>query len=203
MRCVGKSAQPLFRSPRLAIRAYAVCRAQERFMQSNNRFRLMRSTACQLAGLAAITAAVMLPVSSAYATKKPPIVVTEGIKAYRLCTGPDNLSHVIEGSIDQKAMTDVNALHFKETPAHSQYDWHAAPEEQYVITLSGTLEFSTTGGENFVLRPGEILLAQDTTGPGHRWKLIDDQPWRRAYVITKPGDKAAFVPKDGAASKGC
>ncbi|KPY45177.1 Uncharacterized protein ALO49_00766 [Pseudomonas savastanoi pv. retacarpa] len=127
----------------------------------------------------------------------------EGIKAYRLCTGPDNLSHVIEGSIDQKAMTDVNALHFKETPAHSQYDWHAAPEEQYVITLSGTLEFSTTGGENFVLRPGEILLAQDTTGPGHRWKLIDDQPWRRAYVITKPGDKAAFVPKDGAASKGC
>ncbi|EFW81324.1 hypothetical protein ALP26_03175 [Pseudomonas savastanoi pv. glycinea] len=100
-------------------------------------------------------------------------------------------------------MTDVNALHFKETPAHSQYDWHAAPEEQYVITLSGTLEFSTTGGENFVLRPGEILLAQDTTGPGHRWKLIDDQPWRRAYVITKPGDKDAFVPKDGAASKGC
>ncbi|WP_122281473.1 hypothetical protein [Pseudomonas syringae] len=172
-------------------------------MQSNNRFRMMRSTACQLAGLAAITAAVMLPISTAYATKKPPIVVTEGIKAYRLCTGPDNLSHVIEGSIDQKAMTDVSALHFKETPAHSQYDWHAAPEEQYVITLSGTLEFSTTGGENFILRPGEILLAQDTTGPGHRWKLIDDQPWRRAYVITKPGDKAAFIPKEGAASKGC
>ncbi|KPX41387.1 hypothetical protein RA263_24155 [Pseudomonas syringae pv. tagetis] len=100
-------------------------------------------------------------------------------------------------------MTDVSALHFKETPAHSTYEWHPAPEEQYVITLSGTLEFSTTGGENFVLHPGEILLAQDTTGPGHRWKLIDGQPWRRAYIVTKPGDKTAFVPKDGAVAKGC
>ncbi|OUM05415.1 hypothetical protein BW686_21185 [Pseudomonas syringae] len=171
-------------------------------MPSTHRFRRERSTVHRLAGYAAIAAAVMLPVSAAYAAK-PPIVVTEGIKAFRLCTGPDNLSHVIEGSIDQKAITDVSALHFKETPAHSKYDWHAAPEEQYVITLSGTLEFSTTGGENFVLHPGEVLLAQDTTGPGHRWKLIDDQPWRRAYVITKPGDKSAFVPKAGAPAKGC
>ncbi|KTB55175.1 hypothetical protein [Pseudomonas syringae] len=171
-------------------------------MQSHNRFGLRIPAARQLAGCAAIAAAFVLPVSSAYAAK-PPIVVTEGIKAFRLCTGPDNLSHVIEGSIDQKEMTAVSALHFKETPAHSTYDWHAAPEEQYVITLSGTLEFSTTGGENFVLHPGEVLLAQDTTGPGHRWKLIDDQPWRRAYILTKPGDKSAFVPKPGAAAKGC
>ncbi|MCF5226731.1 hypothetical protein GIW32_25275, partial [Pseudomonas syringae] len=151
------------------------------FMPSTDRFSLKIPNARQLAGCAALAAAVMLPVSAAHAAK-PPIVVTEGIKAFRLCTGPDNLSHVIEGSIDQKVMTDVSALHFKETPAHSQYDWHAAPEEQYVITLSGTLEFSTTGGENFVLHPGEVLLAQDTTGPGHRWKLLDDQPWRRAYI---------------------
>ncbi|KWS28156.1 hypothetical protein ABNM12_03565 [Pseudomonas syringae] len=172
-------------------------------MQPTTRFRSTRSTARQLASLAVIAAAAMLPVSAAYAAKKPPLVVTEGIKAYRLCTGPDNLSHVIEGSIDQKAMTDVSALHFKETPAHSTFDWHPAPEEQYVITLSGTLEFSTTGGENFILHPGEVLLAQDTTGPGHRWKLIDDQPWRRAYIITKPGEKGAFVPKHGAPAKGC
>lgn len=163
-------------------------------MPLTHRFSLKIPAARQFASCAALAAAVLLPVGAAHAAT-PPIVVTEGIKAFRLCTGPDNLSHVIEGSIDQKVMTDVSALHFKETPAHSKYDWHAAPEEQYVITLSGTLEFSTTGGENFVLHPGEVLLAQDTTGPGHRWKLLDDQPWRRAYIITKPGDKAAFVPK--------
>jgi hypothetical protein len=27
------------------------------------------------------------------------------------------------------------------------------------------------------------LLAEDTTGTGHSWRLVDDQPWRRAYVI--------------------
>jgi len=53
---------------------------------------------------------------------------------------------------------------------------------QYVISLSGTLEFTTRDGETFVLSPGEVLLAGDTTGTGHRWRLIDDQPWRRLYV---------------------
>jgi hypothetical protein len=50
------------------------------------------------------------------------------------------------------------------------------------ITLSGTLEFTTRDCETFVLRPGEVLLAADTTGTGHRWRIIDDQPWRRLYV---------------------
>ena len=31
-------------------------------------------------------------------------------------------------------------------------------------------------------RPGDILLAEDTTGGGHRWRLTEDQPWWRAYV---------------------
>ena len=53
---------------------------------------------------------------------------------------------------------------------------------QYVITLTGTLEFTTRDGETFVLRPGEVLLAAGTTGTGHRWRLIDDQPWQRLYV---------------------
>jgi hypothetical protein len=52
--------------------------------------------------------------------------------------------------------------------------------------LSGTLEFTTRDGESFVLRPGTVLLASDTTGTGHRWRLIDDQPWRRLYVELLP-----------------
>jgi hypothetical protein len=26
-------------------------------------------------------------------------------------------------------------------------------------------------------------------------RLIDDQPWRRAYVVLKPGARDSFVPK--------
>jgi quercetin dioxygenase-like cupin family protein len=120
-----------------------------------------------------------------------------GIRAFKLYTGPDNASHVLEGTIDEKARTDVIAIHFKETPAHSSYDWHPDPEPQYVITLSGTLEFTTRSGETFVLRPGHVLLAEDNVGTGHKWRLIDDQPWRRAYIVLKPGAKDSFVRKVG------
>ena len=89
------------------------------------------------------------------------------------------------------------AIHFKETPAHSSGDWHESPESQYVITLTGTLEFTTRDGETFVVRPGDVLLSEDAVGTGHKWRLIDDQPWRRAYVVLKPGVKDSFVAKIG------
>ena len=119
------------------------------------------------------------------------------MRAFKLYTGPDNASHVLEGTIDEKDRTDVIAIHFKETPAHSSYDWHPDPEPQFVITLSGTLEFATPDGETFVVRPGDVLVAEDHIGKGHKWRLIDDQPWRRAYVVLKPGAKGSFVPNTG------
>jgi quercetin dioxygenase-like cupin family protein len=123
--------------------------------------------------------------------------VGAGIRAFKLYTGADHASHALEGTIDEKDRTDVIAIHFKETPAHSSDDWHVSPELQYVITLSGTLEFTTRDGETFVVRPGDVLLSEDNAGTGHKWRLIDDQPWRRAYVVLKPGAKDSFVAKTG------
>jgi hypothetical protein len=51
-----------------------------------------------------------------------------------------------------------------------------------VIILRGTLEFETRLGQKFTLAPGIVLLAEDTHGGGHKWRLTDDQPWRRVYV---------------------
>jgi quercetin dioxygenase-like cupin family protein len=121
--------------------------------------------------------------------------VAAGIRAFKLCTGFDQASHALAGTIDEKDRSDVIAIHFKETPAHSSDDWHASPESQYVITLAGTLEFTTRDGETFVVRPGDVLLSEDNAGTGHKWRLIDDQPWRRAYVVLKPGAKDSFVAK--------
>jgi uncharacterized cupin superfamily protein len=121
-----------------------------------------------------------------------------GIRAFKLYTGPDQASHVLEGTIDEKDRNDVIAIHFKETPAHSSDDWHVSPELQYVITLSGTLEFTTRDGATFVVRPGDVLLSEDNLGTGHKWRLIDDQPWRRAYVVLKPGARDSFVARTGA-----
>jgi len=44
------------------------------------------------------------------------------------------------------------------------------------------------------------LLSLDNSGTGHQWRLIDDQPWRRAYVVMKPGAKDSFVAKTAAES---
>ena len=123
--------------------------------------------------------------------------VRSGIRAFKLYTGPDHASHALEGTIDEKDRTDVIAIHFMETPAYSSEDWHHSPESQYVITLSGTLEFTTRDGQTFVMRPGDVLLSEDNVGTGHKWRLIDDQPWRRAYVVLKPDAKDSFVAKTG------
>ncbi len=82
-------------------------------------------------------------------------------------------------------MTEAISIRFKETPAYSFYDYHPAPVTQYVVTLSGTLLFETFLGDTFIFEPGDVLIAMDTTGSGHKWKMIDDQPWRRAYVAFK------------------
>jgi quercetin dioxygenase-like cupin family protein len=116
------------------------------------------------------------------------------IHAFKLYTGPDQASHVVEGDVRMDARVEVVAMHFNETPAHSSLDWHAAPESQYVLTLSGTLEFTTRDGETFILRPGDVLVATDDVGSGHRWRLIDEHPWRRCYIIFKGGAAGLFVP---------
>jgi quercetin dioxygenase-like cupin family protein len=113
------------------------------------------------------------------------------IRLIRLFTGDDAQSHFAVSEIEWRTLAGANALSasekaqsisFEETPAGSSLDWHNAPHRQYVVTLSGRLEFETRGGQKQLVAPGDILLAEDTTGGGHRWRLIDDQPWRRAYV---------------------
>jgi quercetin dioxygenase-like cupin family protein len=159
-------------------------------------FRRLARRAVRAAGIAAVS------VGCAHAANSP-APAADAIKAFKLCTGADNASHVLEGTLDQHARTEVTAVHFKHSPAHASYDWHNDPEPQFVTTLSGTLAFATRTGEQFTLHPGEVLVAEDNTGSGHRWRLIDDQPWRREYVVLKPGAPDAFIPDDPAAAKRC
>lgn len=116
------------------------------------------------------------------------------IRAYRLYTGPDGNSHVEHGTVKAAKLVEAQSVLFKETAPHSDYDWHNDPIPQYVITLAGVLEFTTAGGETFTLRPGEILVAEDHTGSGHKWRLVNDEPWKRAYVVFKEGANTQFTP---------
>jgi len=116
------------------------------------------------------------------------------IQAYLLFTGSDGHSHVQRGHVNDNHLVEAQSILFKETPPHSTYDWHNDPIPQYVITLAGVLEFTTLTGETFVIRPGDVLIAVDDTGSGHKWRLINDEPWKRAYVVFKTGADTQFTP---------
>ena len=124
------------------------------------------------------------------------------IRCVRIWTGEDGNSLFEEGSIDLsegsrgdavgKAVPAVE-ISFQETISGGSYEWHQDPVPRFVITLRGTLEFETKSGAKFVIRPGDILLAQDNSGSGHKWRLIGDEPWQRAYVIYKQGVDLRFT----------
>lgn len=114
------------------------------------------------------------------------------IRCIRLWTGDDGNSHFEEGVIDLQpgqrgdllsGKMATTTISFQETVSGGAFAWHNAHAVQLVITLIGTLDFQTREGEHFLIHPGEILYAEDTVGSGHSWRLTDDQPWRRAYVV--------------------
>jgi quercetin dioxygenase-like cupin family protein len=121
------------------------------------------------------------------------------LRAFKLSTGPGNASHVAEGAVALDRPTDVATVRCQKSPPHSSFDWHDASQRQYVLTLSGTLEFTTRDGETFVLRPGDILVAAGDAGSGHKWRPVDDDPWRRCDVPLKPGAADLFASVPGAA----
>lgn len=125
------------------------------------------------------------------------------IRCVRMWTGPDGDSLFEEGAITltEGARGDFVGLpvkaqqvSFQETQSGGSYAWHQDPVPRFVITLSGTLEFETKSGATFIIRPGDVLLAQDNSGSGHKWRLIGDEPWRRAYVVYEDGVDLRFTP---------
>ena len=115
------------------------------------------------------------------------------IKAYLLTTGTDGHSHVQTGHLAEGVPANAGSISFKETAPHTFFDWHTAPTTQYVICLTGTLEFTTATDEKFTLNPGEVLIAMDTTGSGHQWQMQGNDPWRRAYVVFDAQHKVNFI----------
>jgi quercetin dioxygenase-like cupin family protein len=125
------------------------------------------------------------------------------IRCVRLWTGQDGMSHVELGSLDMRpgrnadlVSAAMSAAHVtvEETAGGGALAWHTAPVRQLVVTLSGTLLFTTRDDEEFVLHPGDVLLAEDTEGSGHQWQLRGADPWRRMYVVLAPGTEVPFIP---------
>ena len=124
------------------------------------------------------------------------------IRCVRLFTGADQQSHIEIGRLaltsgrnDDLVSTAMSSSHVtaEETATGGTLAWHTAPVRQLVVTLAGTLVFTTRDGQQFTLAPGDVLLAEDTVGSGHQWHLVDDDPWRRIYIVLADGAQVPFV----------
>ncbi len=107
------------------------------------------------------------------------------------CTCDEKISKVGSYQIDVKEHGNgtlvsqnikCHSVRLAETEPGGAYDWHPAPRRQYVITLTGHVEFTFGNGEMLTIKPGDIFLADDLEGKGHKWQIISDEPWRRLYV---------------------
>lgn len=114
------------------------------------------------------------------------------VKVTRLYTGPDGESHFEDmelaltdsGAIGRlSALVPATGVIFRETGSDYDYDWHTAPQRQFVVMLEGEVEIEIGDGTRRRFGPGDILLAEDTTGRGHRSRTVDNQP-RRSLFIT-------------------
>jgi hypothetical protein len=113
------------------------------------------------------------------------------MKITRIYSGSDGESHFEDIEvplIDRGGIGRISQLEgatgvvFRETDGDYDYDFHNAPRRQYVINLDAPVEIEVGDGTRRVLGPGEILLAEDTTGRGHISRSVDGRPRRSLFV---------------------
>ena len=95
----------------------------------------------------------------------------------RVFTGGDGESHFealpIEmikrdavGAISQ--MWPTKGVMFRQVDGDYDLGFHNAPQRQFVVNLTGSVDIEVGDGTIKRLGPGSILLAEDTAGRGHK-----------------------------------
>ncbi len=114
------------------------------------------------------------------------------MRVVRIYTGPDNQSHFEDLQIPLKDGGKVGFLSermkatgviFRETTGDYNYDFHTAPRRQLVVNLEGEVEIEVGDGTRRILRTGDILLAEDTTGQGHISRAVAGKPRKSLFII--------------------
>lgn len=82
----------------------------------------------------------------------------------------------------------VNEIIFRETSGDYNYDFHNAPQRQFIILLEGEIQIETSLGEVRNFKAGEVLLVEDTEGKGHKTKSVDGKLRRSIFVTLGDND---------------
>ena len=112
----------------------------------------------------------------------------------RMYQGEDGVSHFEEVEINVLAnefgeMTRrlfPQHAFFRTTPHGLSLDWHNTPGKRMIIVIQGVVEVEAANGAKRRFGPGEICLAEDVGGPGHR--TVDVEGPRFSLMVDLPDD---------------
>jgi quercetin dioxygenase-like cupin family protein len=75
--------------------------------------------------------------------------------------------------LDVSEAVEASAFMMLRVPAGWTDPMHPAPARQFFIVLAGSWEVSAAG-ETRSLSAGDVVLAEDTSGPGHASTVVED-----------------------------
>ena len=125
------------------------------------------------------------------------------MKVVRVYTGDDGESHFedldipVEGAGGKSGFGKLSKLIrgpgviLREVDGDYDFDFHTAPRRQFVVNLRGSVDITVGSGATRRIGSGEILLAEDTTGRGHRSRAVDGKPRSCLFV---PIDEDVALP---------
>ena len=102
----------------------------------------------------------------------------------RIYSGADGESHFEDLAVEFpqdgalgriSKMVPARGVLFREVDGDYDLDFHNAPRRQYVVNLTGSVDIEIGDGTCRRLGPGSILLAEDTTGRGHKSRNVEGE----------------------------
>ncbi len=105
----------------------------------------------------------------------------------RLYTGDDAQSHFQDLDLDtfpaEWSFQVPNAkIKFTRGDGYPVDDWHNVARRQYLIILSGQMEVTVGDGTVRVLHAGDMMLAEDLTGQGHKIRSLGRGPYLQVAI---------------------
>lgn len=98
------------------------------------------------------------------------------MKITKLYSGADGKSHFMKMDCGHATKHPLGlysknypatGLMFRDFEAGLRFDWHNAPQPQYIVYLEGEVVVEASSGEKITFKSGDVLFATDLTGKGH------------------------------------
>jgi hypothetical protein len=98
---------------------------------------------------------------------------------YRMFTGDDGASQSEELTAGTGLLAEAFAareIQFHVVPTDFVNDFHTAPSRLVVMLLDGQIEFGFRDGTSLLIRRGDAVVVEDTTGTGHSMRIPGETP---------------------------